>query len=117
MNTNVRNRNAVSRRSTSAAGSKLKRNIYNWSRKHQNEIEQYNDALKEKINEPLNLNSTQVIYNKYKKFYKELKNDERKKNTRHKRNIKLFLSKNHDIIQKHKNDTRLKLTTESTSDE
>ena len=84
--TTNRSRNAMSRRNISPAATKLKRNVNAWIRKLKDDLDKNHEVIIKHINKPLDENSTQLIFNKYKNLIKNLKNDERKKNTRLKKN-------------------------------
>ena len=103
-----RSRNAVSRRNISTGGY-LRKNIIVWKRKHKDYLDKNHEAIIKHINKPLIENSSQLIFDKYKKKLRELKNDERKQITKRKKNIKNFIKKNKTIIEKHDNDTELRL--------
>jgi len=104
--------NSVNPNQIVPAAAKLQRNIRDWKRKNAIILEQNKDALNAYVNEPLNQNSSQDVFNKYKIFLKNFK----KNKTKQKKNIKKFEKNNHSILEKHKNDTELKFN-ENISDD
>jgi len=58
----------MSRRNISPTAARLKRNVSAWKRKHKDDLDKNHEAIIKQINIPLNENSSQETFNKYKTF-------------------------------------------------